>query len=77
MSLHMSHFTAFFLVSFFEFAEFQDLFSPGPGPEPNNNQDNKSISFYKLNRKNNIFLNEIFFIFYFKKNYKKKKNDKF
>ncbi len=25
----------------------------------NNNQDNKSISFYKLNRKNNIFLNEI------------------
>ena len=35
----------------------------------NYNHDNKSISFYKLNRLNNIFLNEIWFIVYLKSAY--------
>ena len=37
------------------------------------NKDNKSISFYKLNRRNNFFLNEIWLIVNLKNRYMIKK----
>ena len=41
ISLHISHLTAVFFCSSDLFSKFQILFSPGPGPKPNNNQENK------------------------------------